>query len=104
MNKKFWHILWKVVGNKYFLGLVVFAVWIIFFDQNNLIDRNETRKRLNQLKQDTMFYRDKIREEKEKINQLQTSPANLEKFAREQYMMKAPDEDLFVILKKDKAK
>jgi cell division protein DivIC len=104
MTKKFWHIVWNVLRNKFFLGLVVFTVWIVFFDQNNLIDRNETKKKLNQLKQDTSFYRDKIREEKEKINQLQTSPANLEKFAREQYLMKAPDEDLFIILKKDQAK
>jgi len=100
MWKNFWKRLFSLVWNKYFLGLIVFGVWIIFFDQHNLIDRHETLKHLNQLKQDTVFYGQKIREERDKINQLKTSPANLEKFAREQYLMKAADEDVFVILKK----
>ena len=104
MSKKAWHKYISFLWNKYFLGIVVFLVVIIFFDQHNLIDRIETKKHLEQLQQDTLFYRQKIREEREMIQQLQTSPANLEKFAREHYLMKAADEDIFIILKKGETK
>jgi len=43
------------------------------------------------------FYLDEIKENKEKLNELMSSPANLEKFAREKYLMKKDDEDVFVI-------
>ncbi|MFA6127455.1 MAG: septum formation initiator family protein [Bacteroidales bacterium] len=104
MNKKFWHQIFSFVANKYFVSLVIFAVWIIFFDQHNLLDRYKSKEHLIQLKKDTVFYQDKIRSDREKMRLLKTNPQNLERFAREQYMMKAPDEEVFVILKKDQAK
>lgn len=104
MGKKIWTLIKTVVWNKYFLSLLVFGAWILFFDQHNLLDRLTTKKHLGELVADTVFYNQKIREEREKIRQLQTSPANLEKFAREQYLMKAADEDVFVILKEDVTK
>lgn len=104
MNKKFWHTILSLLVNKYFISLVIFLVLIIFFDQHNLVDRYKSKEHLNQLKQDTLFYREKIRKDREAIKLLKTNPENLEKFAREKYMMKAPDEDVFVILKKEPAK
>ncbi len=104
MNKKIWHTLFAIIRNKFFLVTVVFIVLIVFFDQHNLLDRIQTKKHLEELRQDTSFYKQKIREEREKIRQLETSPDNLERFAREQYLMKAPDEDIFIILKKGEIK
>jgi cell division protein DivIC len=104
MKKNFWQKVIAVLVNKYFLSLVGFSVWIIFFDQHNLVDRYKSKERLNQLKQDTVFYQEKIRSDREKIRLLKTSPQNLERFAREQYLMKAPDEEIFVILKKGQTK
>ena len=40
----------------------------------------------------------RIEEDKRKLNELKTSNRNLEKFAREEYRMKKPDEDLYIIL------
>lgn len=100
MKKNFWHKLLSILVNKYFLSFVVFAVWIFFFDQHNLVDRFKSKQRLNQLMQDTVFYRQKIAHDREAIRLLKTNPQNLERFAREQYRMKAPDEEIFVILKK----
>lgn len=90
--------------NKYFLCLVGFSVWIIFFDQHNMVDRYKSKQRLDQLKADTVFYQGKIRKDREAIKLLKTNPQNLERFARERYRMKAPDEDVFVILKKGQTK
>jgi len=99
MNRQFWHTVFSVIKNKYFITLVGFTLWILIFDQQNLIDRFHTRKHLNQLKKDTTYYQNLIDKERGIIFELQTSPENLEKFAREHYMMKAADEDLFIILK-----
>ncbi|MCX6223732.1 MAG: septum formation initiator family protein [Bacteroidia bacterium] len=104
MNKKFWHKVLSVLVNKYFLSLVVFSVWIFFFDQHNLVDRFKSRQHLDQLKSDTVFYQEKIRSDRKSIKLLKTNPQNLERFAREKYMMKAPDEEVFVILKKGQTK
>ena len=104
MKRNFWHKVYSVFINKYFLSLVGFSVWVIFFDQHNLVDRYKSKQRLNQLKQDTVFYQKKIRSDRESIRLLKTNPQNLERFAREQYLMKAPDEEVFVILKKGQTK
>ncbi len=100
MKRSIWHTIFKIIWNKYFLSFLGFAVWITFFDQNNLIDRYNTRRHLNQLKQDTAYYHRQIEKEQKLIEELQKSPAGLEKYAREQYRMKRADEDVFVILKK----
>jgi cell division protein DivIC len=94
----------SILVNKYFLSLVVFSVWIFFFDQHNLVDRFKSKKHLDQLKNDTVFYQKKIRSDRESIKLLKTNPQNLERFAREKYLMKAPDEEVFVILEKGKTK
>lgn len=104
MNKKFWHKVLNLVINKYFLSLVLFSVWIIFFDQHNLVDRYKSKQHLDQLKKDTVFYQNKIREDRKAIRLLKTNPQNLERFAREKYLMKTPDEEVFVILKKGETK
>ena len=104
MKKNFWQYLVSLLVNKYFISLVLFSVWIFFFDKNNLVDRIQTRQKLEQLRRDTVFYRQKIRGDRESIRLLKTSPENLEKFAREQYQMKAPNEEVFVILKKQEVK
>lgn len=104
MQKKGWNQLLRVMKNKFFISFLIFAVWIIAFDQHNLIDRMKTKKHLKQLRQDTLYYRDRIQADQQLIQELKTSPANLEKFAREQYLMKAPDEDIFIILKESEIK
>lgn len=90
----------NIVRNKYLITFVGFCIWLIIFDQHNLIDRFKTRQYLNKLIQDTAYYHSKIIEDKEVIHQLQTHTENLEKFAREEYLMKAEDEDIFIIKKK----
>jgi cell division protein DivIC len=104
MNKKFWHTVLSKLINKYFLSLVAFSVWIIFFDQHNLVDRFKSKQHLDQLKKDTVFYQNKIRNDREQMKLLKTNPQNLERFAREKYLMKSPDEEVFVILKKGQTK
>jgi cell division protein FtsB len=84
--------------NKYLLTLIIFVVWILLLDSNNLISRYKEMKNLRKLKSEKEYYVKRIEEDKEKLYELKTDDRNLEKFAREQYRMKKPDEDLYIIL------
>ena len=53
---------------------------------------------LNKLRADREYYRIKIEEDSRMLQELKTDNDNLEKFAREQYRMKKPDEDLYIVL------
>ena len=87
--------------NKYILTLIVFLVWIIFFDQNNLTDRVRQMKRNDKLEQEKEYYLDKIKEDSTKLHQLKTDIENLEEFAREEYFMKRDNEDIYIIVEED---
>lgn len=87
-----------VLRNKYILTVIIFLVWLILFDSNNLIARYKEMKELKKLKAERDYYINRIETDRRKLNELKTDNKNLEKFAREQYRMKKPDEDLFIIL------
>jgi len=84
--------------NKYVLTILFFLLWIILLDSNNLISRFRDMRKLSRLKSDREYYLNKIEEESRKLRELKTDNDNLEKFAREQYRMKKPDEDLYIIM------
>lgn len=84
--------------NKYLLTIIIFIVWLLLLDSNNLVSRYKEMKNLRKLKSDREYYVKRIDEDKRKLLELKTDNQNLEKFAREQYRMKKPDEDLFIIL------
>lgn len=84
--------------NKYILTVLIFLVWIILLDPNNLISRVREIRTRNRLEQEKEYYMARIEEDRRKLNELRTSNENLEKYAREQYRMKKPDEDLFIIV------
>jgi cell division protein DivIC len=86
------------IRNKYMLTAVVFTLWLLLFDQNNLTDRRKSTHEYNQLLQEREYYQKKIEEDRKRILELKTDNENLEKFAREQYLMKKDNEDIFVIV------
>ena len=84
--------------NKYLLTLTIFVIWIMLLDSNNLIERYNQISEVRKLNIDKEYYMKKIEEDRRKLDELKTDNHNLEKFAREQYMMKKKDEDLYIIL------
>ena len=90
----------NILKNKYLITIIGFGVWLLFFDQHNMVDRLKTRKYLSKLIEDTAYYHQQIVKDKSIIDQLKTDAENLEEFAREEYLMKADDEDVFIIIKK----
>ena len=85
-----------LLKNKYSFTLILFFVWVVFFDSNSLIERTFQLRQMHQLEKDKIFYEEKIKEDQAKLEELESSPANLEKFARERFLMKKENEDVFV--------
>lgn len=94
----FRHFLFILFMNKYTITSLIFLVWLTFFDRNNLVEKMQLRSKIATLKKEKAYYQDKIEEDNRKIKELLSSKENLEKFAREQYLMKKPNEDIFVIV------
>ena len=87
-----------VFKNKYLLTIAIFLIWILLFDSNNLISRYKDLREVRKLKADREYYLKRIEADRQKLHELKTDDHNLEKFAREQYLMKKPDEDIYIIL------
>jgi cell division protein FtsB len=86
--------------NKYLLSGLIFLVWILFFDQNNLITQFAYKQELNKLLEDKQYYIQEIKYTIDNLNELTSNPKTLEKFARENYLMKKDNEEVFVIVEK----
>lgn len=84
--------------NKYALTIAIFIIWISFFDQNKLVTQFQYRGELTKLKEEKAFYQEELIKIQADLNDLKSNPNTLEKFAREKYLMKKDDEELFVIV------
>ncbi len=88
------------IRNKYFIAFMAFFIWIAIFDQNNLIYRFKLAARINNLENEREHYTNEIEQNTRKMSELQSSTRNLEKFAREEYLMKKRNEVVFVVKEK----
>ena len=86
--------------NRYAFTILVFLVFISFFDQNNLITQYEYKKQLNKLEEEKEYFNQEITKTRKELEELTKNPTTLEKFAREKYYMKKADEEVFVFTDK----
>lgn len=93
-------LIMPLLRNRYVLTFLAFFVWVGFFDQNNLLERYELSNRITELERQKKHYQHEIADNEKRIQELQSDPENLEKFAREQYLMKKPDEEIFIVIEK----
>ena len=73
-----------------------------FFDKNDIFSQLELTKKLSVLNEEKKYYLNEIEYNKTDLKELRTNPKNLEKFAREKYLMKKDNEDIFVIVQENK--
>lgn len=71
---------------------------MMFFDRNDFISQYSYRQVLKKLKADNEYYQKEIEQNKKDMQELMSDPKHLEKFARERYMMKKDNEDIFLIV------
>ena len=96
MLGKFGSIL-NVLRNKYISSIIVFVVWISFFDRNDLWTQLDRKHELQKLETSKEFYEKEIATTKKDLMDLNNNPAVLEKFAREKFYLKKANEEIFII-------
>lgn len=87
--------------NFYFISLVIFLVWMFFFDSNDLVTQYQLNRKLNELENEKAYFEEKILEVKKDREELLSNRELLEKFARENYYMKKQTEDLYIIVEEE---
>lgn len=93
-----WKKILNIILNKYFLTSVAFLGWLFFFDSNNIILRLRLKNQLNELRQEKQFYLNEIHKDSILTQKLLNDTAELERFAREKYLMKKDNEDVFLVV------
>lgn len=87
----------KFLRNKYVSSLIVFIVWITFFDRNDLWTQLDRKHELQKLETSKDFYEKEIAATKKDLMDLNNDPAVLEKFAREKFYLKKANEQVFIV-------
>jgi cell division protein FtsB len=98
--KAFFTKLPPIFRNIFFLTGFAFAVWMLFFDENNMLVQYNRRHELISLQKKSNFYHREIVTVENQYRELTTNSESQEKFARENYLMKRDNEDVFVIVNK----
>ncbi len=85
--------------NKFFLVTVAFVVWMTFFDKNDLLSQYQYNQQVSKLEQERDFYKAETDTVSKDLEELTSNPQQLEKFAREKYLMRKDNEDVFVVVR-----
>lgn len=96
-NQEVWKKVSPWVKNKFILTTFVFLLWLVIFDRSNWFDMIGEIRTIHTLESEKEYYQKKIEADNSKLKELKTNDENLEKFAREQYLMKKSDEDIFIV-------
>ena len=90
--------------NKYFLSASAFIVWILFFDPRDIFTQMEHRRELKELQISKAWYESENTALEAESERLRINPATIEKYARENYLMKRDNEDIFIVPEKSDLK
>jgi len=88
---------YSIIKNKYFIALSVFIIWMSFFDPKDwglIYERNE---KLKELQKSELVLTKQITETSKELALLKSSAQTIEKYAREKYLMKKDNEDIFIV-------
>ena len=88
----------KILRNKYIVALAAFIFLMLFVDHNDIFVQMDRRRQLNDLLASKRFYEQQIEQTKKNLSDLQNNPAALERFAREKFLLKRDNEDVFVVV------
>ncbi len=86
----------KIFINKYAILIFFFLLWILIFDDNSFYNQRKLRGEYENLQNTKVFYQEQIEQNQKQLKELK-SEESLEKYAREQYLMKKKDEVIFLI-------
>jgi len=99
--KKLYYRIPGFLRNKYTITTLGFCIWMLFIDQYDVISQIKLNMKLRQMKEDKSYFEAEIKKNREELESLLSDDQKLERFAREKYLMKKDNEDIFIIIKED---
>ena len=93
----------KFLVNRYILILIVFGIWMLFFDNYSYLEHRVLDKEINEIEDNINYYRSEIKKDSTSIKHLKNDN-RVEKYAREKYFMKRENEDIYIIDYEDNMK
>ena len=100
LKQKAW---FKFMSNKYVLVLTVFIIWMLFLDSNSWLIHRELDQEIDEIEANKTYYQEEIKKDKRILEELKDS-IEIERFARETYFMKRPNEEIYIIEYEDSLK
>lgn len=79
------------------LAIIAVIVFAFFITDSSIFARLGYDAKIRELDGQIDYYQEQIILDKKKLEQLQSNKDDIEKFARENYLMKKSDEDIFII-------
>ncbi len=93
-----WKFVKRYILNKYFIAIFSFLVWMIFFDSTSFLVINEMNGEINKYEKQLEFYKSEYEKNDAFYKKLMNNKDEKEKFARENYFMKKPNEEIFILV------
>lgn len=86
--------------NAYWLVTIMFFALTFVMGDSSLYKRYTYDEKIRSLEKEIKHYQKEIEINSKKLNDLHTDKEGLERFAREEYFMKKPNEDVYIIKNK----
>lgn len=96
--KNIWNQI-KPYANKYVITIIIFVIIIVFLEDDNVVKRISYDRKISNLEEEIEYYKSISKKSEKEIRYLNASDDELEKIAREQYLMKKPNEEIYIIKK-----
>lgn len=90
----------KLLKSKYVVASLALVVWLVYFDKNDVFTQFDLIRKCDKLKLERDYYIEEIANNNKEIYELQNNKESLETFAREKYLMKKDEEEVFVFVTK----
>ncbi|MBB6370208.1 FtsB family cell division protein [Chryseobacterium shigense] len=91
-------IIQKYILNKYTITICMFLVWMIFFDKTSFLVINELNGEISRYEDQLEYYKKEYEKNDAFYKKLMNNKSEKEKYARENYFMKKPDEEIFILV------
>lgn len=97
VEKKTW--ITKIKEKKIIIGAIgLFLVWIIFLDSNSILMLLDLNSEINQYREELSYYQSEYEKNESYYKKMIQNKEEKEKYARENYFMKKPNEEIFIIV------
>lgn len=83
--------------NKYWVAVIIFVILTFFTGESTILKRISYTRQIKQLENEIKYCTGEKEKNLEKLNAIKSSKESLERYAREQFLMTKPDEELFII-------